>query len=60
MLMAISEYDWFYQYDQDKELIDEDYDTLLFLGGPPRWHRCGLEEFWEFMRWPAVPKKGRS
>ena len=48
--MPLIEFDWHYRYDDEKKRIDEDYDTLIYLGGPPYWSRCTLEEFWNFLR----------
>jgi hypothetical protein len=32
-------------------LVDEDYDTMEFLGGPPNWSKdIALEEYWAFIR----------
>lgn len=41
---------------------NEDYDTMEFLGGPPRWSKnLELEDYWRFLRESARrPPWGRA
>jgi hypothetical protein len=48
-----------YEKYYENRLVDEDYDTLEFLGGPPNWSKdIGLEEWWAYIRKSRKPSWG--